>query len=174
MHLLWKAPLSSIQSEESVGIRIISKTTLLSSELCVIFLLTCNTWYPKISRCLFFIMASPFTCQEFLQNDLESRKSKAMLDRFRGSYYVCFLTCSRAQQSECRSHDAYRRAPGGSSVLSLSSDLDCQWTFPFSLICSWLGSLYGTGWRRRSRTSSKSDDKNTTVVMCLQKQQYCI
>ncbi len=33
-------------------------------------------------------MASPFMCQEFLQNDLESRKSKAMLDRFRESYYV--------------------------------------------------------------------------------------
>ncbi len=35
-------------------------------------------------------MASPFMCQEFLQKDLESRKSKAMLDRFRESHYVCF------------------------------------------------------------------------------------
>lgn len=36
-------------------------------------------------------MASPFMCQEFLQKDLESRNSNAMLDRFRESYYICFL-----------------------------------------------------------------------------------
>lgn len=83
----------SIQNKESVGRRIISKTTLRSTELCIICLLTWNTRYPKLSKCLFPHQGLSFHVQEFLQNDLESRKSKAMLDRFRESYYVCFWSC---------------------------------------------------------------------------------
>lgn len=44
---------------------------------------TWTTWYPRISRCLFLIMASPFMWREFLQKDLESKKSTATLSMWK-------------------------------------------------------------------------------------------
>lgn len=62
--------------------------------------LTWTTRYPKISRCLFLNVTSPFSCWIFLQKDLESRNSTATLRTskikvnqrfftFVGSHYPC-------------------------------------------------------------------------------------